>query len=179
MELQELKLVRLISVLLLLFLMGCGNKPAQENTDSCIVKLFANEVALNSNDNVVMLTETIGWTDSSSHIRVLSLPKDRIQGEDIYHTNWNDVDLYYDMIIPESKESQYMKKSYKECSFGRLKWKKVPLKNPIMDEMVPLEDFYEIQFIYVFNSRCIFSTSMSGTVQLKSKITSQCRICDD
>ncbi len=151
-----------------------ANKPILE----CMLDSYIAEFSMRLGDEMSIF-ETEGWSDTTSIVSIRTISSDRLENGRYWVSKYKGVKLYLSQgRLLENGDLKLFFDKEKMVS-NNFTWEEKQIKNPTGQEgeIVPPEEFDEVQIVYHQNRRCIMETEMMGRNKFKERINLTCGFC--
>lgn len=153
-------------------------RKANEPILECIIDAYIVEFSMRLGDEI-SLFETKGWSDTTSILSVRTISSDRLENGRYWFSKYKGADLYLSQgeLLEDGDLKTFFDKE--RIISNNLTWEVKQIKNPTGQEgeIVPPEEFDEVQIVYNQNMKCIMETEMMGRNKFKERINLTCGFC--
>lgn len=171
-------MIRVIFTLSILLIYNSCVPQVNTSILECIIDKYMSEFSMRLGDEI-SLFESHGWTDSTLNLSVLTIKSERLESGKYLFTEYKGAKLYMaqgKLYQSEGVQTKLFLDKTKMVS-NNLNWEIVEINNKEKNEIVPPEQFDEVQIIYNSSKNCIEESNMMGRVKFKEHIKSKCGFC--
>jgi len=169
-------LINLFFIVIIISSCNIGNKSNKKPILECLLDSYISTFSI-EDKAIIFVSDTQGWSDSTSIIRINSFLKSRnFPHNDILQSNYKGIEIHLEQGEILAGKLIKDKLDIKKCIPNNLPWKKLPSKkNHLEDPAIP-EEFDEVQFIYNHSKLCIEEV-LTNSDKIKLTFQDFCKTC--